>query len=96
MDSNVLTLVSIFLPLSSMWAASSTGGHTQTLTPLGGRRNFLSSFRSSIASRFFEKKPSSTPINPREGDSRESATTLTSPALERFRQVDLDLEKQGF
>ncbi|MCJ1234996.1 hypothetical protein MMC14_002960 [Varicellaria rhodocarpa] len=34
MDSNVLTLVSIFLPLSSLWAASSTDGRSQQQAPL--------------------------------------------------------------
>ncbi|MCJ1472700.1 hypothetical protein MMC13_001349 [Lambiella insularis] len=96
MDSNVLTLVSIFLPLSSMWAASSTGGSAQAPTPLGGQRKYLSTIRSSIASRFSEKKPLRTSLSPVKGSPRTSTSPLPTPALEVFRQVDLDLEKQGF
>ncbi|MCJ1402939.1 hypothetical protein MMC11_006160 [Xylographa trunciseda] len=94
MDSNILTLVSIFTPLSAMWAASSTGSDKPTSSPNAGHRKFFS--WSSSTGDYSNKKSFNGPLSPSYGASTQASTSpLPSPAHDRFLQVGIDLEKQG-
>ncbi|MCJ1383380.1 hypothetical protein MMC17_006493 [Xylographa soralifera] len=95
MDSNVLTLVSIFTPLSAMWAASSIGSDKPNSSPHARHRKFFS--RSSSVGDYSDKKAFDGPVSPSYGASTQaSISPLPSPAHDRFLQVGVDLERQGF
>ena len=95
MDSNVLTLVTIFTPLSAMWAASSIGLDKPDPSPHVRHRKFFS--KSSSVGDYSDKKALDGPLSPSYGASTQaSISLLPSPAHDRFLQVGTDLERQGF
>ncbi|KZF23576.1 hypothetical protein L228DRAFT_282287 [Xylona heveae TC161] len=64
MGSNVLTVVSIFLPLSSMWATSSTYGQSSASSEPSARQKLMSSFTSESSRTPFSDGRSSSPHQP--------------------------------
>ena len=80
MDSNVITLVTIFLPLSSLWASATPEGR-QTLTPAISAPKFLRSFRTSNATNWTDNQGlSSSTIQC-------DSSPISSPARERFAGI---------
>ena len=94
MDSNVLTLVAIFLPLSAIWASASVDSNTQPPVPAAGRLKFFTTSKST--GHYTEKKSLSGAMSSTTGTStRISASPLSSPKYEDFNECDIDLEAQG-
>ena len=94
MDSNVLTVVSIFLPLSSMWAASSIDTSSQISPRPEAHKKFVPSYASgSTASA--ERNASYGPLSPsKSADNRTASSSLPSPANSHFQGILGDLEAQ--
>lgn len=95
MDSNVLTLVAILLPLSSMWAASSTEGNAQASPPKARRQKRFGSFKSSSTARYTEKKSLSGAFSRSDANwTGPTASPTATPQHDCFQDAGVDLEAQ--
>ena len=97
MDSNVLTLVAIFLPLSSLWASSNVDGRTQASSePQAARKYVGSSYKTDSAGQSMDRKPFNSPLSPADSElTRVNHSPSTSPLHNRFGTAMVDLEAQG-
>lgn len=93
MDSNVLTLVAIFLPLSSIWASSSGIGRPPPVES-DQQPNYFNSFTGS-ARQFLHYKNSKAPSSPSNTATTRISSSLPSPANPTQQDMYLDLEAQG-
>ncbi|KAI9792683.1 MAG: hypothetical protein M1816_001782 [Peltula sp. TS41687] len=84
LGTNVLTLVSIFLPLSSMWAATLVNGRKQEARNPHSQRKLFATRSSHSTGPFSERK-----------DSKETITLANSPHLEVGGTHALDLVGSG-
>lgn len=94
MDSNVLTLVAIFLPLSSIWASSSGTGRTQAIVESDQQPNYYNSFTGSARPLVDYKNPKA-PSSPTNTATTRISSSLPSPAHPTQQDMYLDLEAQG-
>lgn len=94
MDSNVLTLVAIFLPLSSIWASSSGTGRTPTSVESDRQPNSFNSFTGS-ARPLVDYKAAKVPLSPTNTAKTRLSSSLPSPANPAQQDMYLDLEAQG-
>ena len=95
--SNVLTLVAIFLPLSSMWASSSVDGRTQaSLEPQGPRKYLISSYKTNSTNDSTDRKPFNSPLSPADSElTRVNHSSSTTPVHNRFGNGIVDIEAQA-
>ena len=94
MDSNVLTLVSIFLPLSSIWASSSGVDRAPATARQDRQQNHFDGLTGS-ARPLVNYKASSGPLSPSNTATTRTSSSLPSPANPRQQAMYLDLEAQG-
>lgn len=94
MDSNVLTLVAIFLPLSSIWASSSSIGRPPAPVESDQQPNYFNSFTGS-ARPLVHYKNSKAPSSPSNTATTRISSSLPSPANPTQQDMYLDLEAQG-
>ncbi|MCJ1306190.1 hypothetical protein MMC08_009008 [Hypocenomyce scalaris] len=94
MDSNVLTLVSIFLPLSSIWASSSGVDHAPATARQDRQQNHFDGLTGS-ARPLVNYKASSGPLSPSNTATTCTSSSMPSPANPRQQAMYLDLEAQG-
>ena len=94
MDSNVLTLVAIFLPLSSIWASSSGIGRAPATVESERQPNYFNSFTGS-ARPLVDYKTSKAPLSPTNTATTRISSSLPSPANPTQQDMYLDLEAQG-
>ncbi|KAI9709819.1 MAG: hypothetical protein M1812_007611 [Candelaria pacifica] len=95
MGSNVLTLVAIFLPLSSMWASFSVENSSQASSSPDSHRKFLGSYSSgSTSTGSTSKPPNGTPSPTDTTFTHTSHTALPSPITATARDEEKDLEAQ--
>lgn len=99
MGSNVLTLVAIFLPLSSIWASSTVDSHQQQQSPStpSFRRKLFGSYTSRSSGPFADRKAFGGPLSPTSdtATTRVSNSSLPSPVKSDPQHVYSDLEAQG-
>lgn len=97
MGSNVLTLVAIFLPLSSIWASSTVDTQPPNPPNPSFRRKLFGSYTSASSGPLADRKAFGGPLSP----TSDTATThvsngsLPSPARSDQQHVYSDLEGQG-
>lgn len=97
MDSNVLTLVSIFLPLSSMWAASSIDGRAPSFTgPRVPGKSFNNTYKTNSTGPLANQRVINGPVSPSNSTgTRTNDSSLLSPLEDHFQKDFVDLEAQG-
>ncbi len=97
MGSNVLTLVAIFLPLSSIWASSTVDSPQQNPSTPSFRRKLFGSYTSASSGPFADRKALAGPLSPASdaATARVSNPSLPSPARSDPQHIYSDLEAQG-
>ena len=96
MDSNILTLLSIFLPLSSMWASSTTDGAPAPSPKSKVRQKLLDSYASGSTGKTGTRKPSHGSLSSAGNTKTPSGDSpLSSPSDSSYQDGIMDLEAQN-
>ncbi|KAI9813479.1 MAG: hypothetical protein M1827_004155 [Pycnora praestabilis] len=95
LGTNVLTLVAIFLPLSSMWASSSLGDHAEAPRTPTSHRKLFGSYASNSSAQYRDRKASNGPLSPADTDTtRVSDSILLSGTDSGTKGTEADIEAQ--
>ena len=95
MDSNVLTLVSIFLPLSSIWASSSVDGLAQSPPGSENHRKVFGSYASGSTGLNTDHKATNGPLSPSSSAYGQIGnSSIANPKTSRYQDTHADLEAQ--